>query len=130
MGRIRFYLVFLVLVAVVSLTKSKTLSIKDASELYEVLGTSTADDFDDDDEEIKTNSILDRRSPAQQQELKRTTKTEVKLPESASASSSTSQQLVCNLSKDLIEEIASYQNVTNLILTTVLNGSFKGRTYN
>jgi len=35
----------------------------------------------------------------------------------------------CKLSPELVKEIASYQNVTRLIMKTVLNGAFKNRTY-
>jgi len=43
--------------------------------------------------------------------------------------SKTKNRNICKLPASLISEIAGYQNMSNRIINAVLNGSFKGRTY-
>jgi len=93
-----------------------------------------------DDEEIRTNSII-QESDASQKESDFQSKFDSPNSISGSPESINSKFRPwatkvakapiksCTLSQDLVNEIASYQNTTNLIIKTVLQGAFRNRTY-
>jgi carboxypeptidase Q len=91
----------------------------------------SGDELDYDyDEEIRTNSIHDGppKKPILLNPKKDLNPPKQQTPVTSKAKNQ-QQTNNCNLSSDLVQEIASYKNITQLIFQTVLNGTFKGRTY-
>jgi len=128
------HLALVCLVVLASLLSAETKSltvIEDVDKTLYEIEARTADDFDE-EEDIRTNSIPQNPRPTYHKIKPKIHAAASRLQPSPGPKSSSEihQQNNCNLSSDLVKEIASYQNITNLILKTVLNGTFKGRTYN
>lgn len=112
----RYLTLFVLIIAIITKIQSKTLSVplqqNDAT--YQI---NRHIEGDYEDEEIRTNTIQKISSNDSS-----VVPNFIRRPAKNTRS--------CTLPKTLIDEIASYQNVANLIYQTVLNGTFKGKTYN